>query len=284
MKLSKLVAYDLNRELISRPNKFLFTVAYSAFLFIIFTFNVFHMFFFEVGEVGNINSLSLSVGDLVIVSLGGVLPLNSLLVDRFIFPTTWLFAHILICHFTLNYLRQDLSHGGIQIISRTRNVCSWWISKCIWNIITIITCFVALFGVLYLLCLLTGKQDTLQLNPSIFVVVFAKVLPNRTIENRDLLLHLFILPSIVCCTMSNIQMTLSLFIKPIFSFIAICCYYIAGIYYTHPAMISNYAIPVRSAAIGLCNFDFKTGLLLCLSLCVVSVLVGIIRMKKFDIL
>jgi len=164
-----------------------------------------------------------------------------------------------------------------------KNKSLWWISKCLWNIIAVASCYLIGFGILYILCLLTGKNNTMELNPTIFYSAFNANLANTSSTDSELLLYLCILPSVVGITINLLQMTLTLFVKPIFAFIASCVYFIVGMYYANPIMISNYAMPVRGKVIGIYNFSFSSGVSICLAFCIAAVLIGVYRLNKMDI-
>lgn len=284
MRLYNTLRYDIRYGFISKPIKWFIILFFYAFLYLCFTFDIFHLFYYDVRGIGDINSLSLSVGDVIMFELGGKLPMLSFSRDsKILLPTSWFLAHILICYVTLHYLSEDLSHGGVQVISRVKNKSLWWFSKCLWNIITVISCYVIGYGVLYLLCLITCKNNTLALNANIFSIIFSANLANKTASNGELFLYLCALPCIVGITINLMQMTLTLYVKPIFAFIASCVYFIAGMYYANPIMISNYAMPVRGAVIGIYNFSFSSGALICLAFCIAAVYIGVYRIKKMDL-
>lgn len=88
---------------------------------------------------------------------------------------------------------------------------------------------------------------------------------------------------IASATLSLCEITLTLFIRPIYAFLTICLYYILGIFVLHPACLSNYAMPVRNSAIGVYNFSSLFGLGLCLVVIAAAVVLGAVRLHKFDI-
>jgi len=284
MRFFNIFRYDIRYGLISKPQRFIVITLFSVFLFITFTFNIFHLFVHEVNGISDINSLSLSYGDVILQQLGAHLPaLDASVVESFAVPTQWLLMHILICYFSLNYLSEDLLHGGIQVISRAKSKKLWWASKCLWNISTVCSCYFVGYGILYALCILTGKDGSFTLNPFVFKIVFSEILPNQTKTSCDLFLYLCLLPTIVGITVNLLQMTLTLYVKPVFAFVASCVYFISGLYYANPLMLSNYAMPVRSRAIGIYSFDFLTGVFLCVTFSFIAILVGSHRIRLKDI-
>lgn len=284
MRLYKALRHDIGYGLISKPRKWFVALFFFAALFVLFVFDAFHIFYFNVKGLWDINSMALSFGDVIMFELGGSLPMMAFSVENTAgLPTAWLLAHILICYFTLYYLSDDLSHGGMQIIFRMRDKSLWWLSKVIWNIISVVSCYLVGYGTLYILCVLTGKNAGLSINPALFSVAFSEALPNMQASESAQFLCLCVLPCVVGITINLLQMALTLFVKPIFAYIASCVYFIGGAYYAHPLMISNYAMPVRGAAIGIYNFRFAPGVWICLIFCLAAIIAGSVRINKMDI-
>lgn len=79
-------------------------------------------------------------------------------------------------------------------------------------------------------------------------------------------------------------MTVSLFIRPIYSFIITGIILLSSTYYQSPFLIGNYAMPVR------CNTMIKggvspfIGIIFSLTLAICSFLAGVLRFKHYDVL
>lgn len=288
MKFLKLVWYDLRHELLSKPVKWLIILALFTLLFFIFSLDVLHLWWFDslVGKnLRNINVIGLSFGDVILTQMGGMLPIVfTTLEDSFVFPIKWLVPHILVLYYTLNYINEDLTHYGIQILTRTRSKRAWWFSKCVWNIITVILCFAVGILAIYFLSAITGKNLGFSLNPNVFFRVEKELLPTQSATNWEYFCALCAIPCVVCITVSLMQMVFALYVRPIFAYIASCVYYIAGAYYAHPLLISNYAMAVRNATIGFYNFYSKDGITICLLFSIVAIFWGTIRLERMDLM
>ena len=223
-------------------------------MFLIFSLDVLHLWWFDplVGQnLHNIGIIGLSFGDVILTQTGGMLPIMfTSLEEGFVFPIKWLVPHILVLYYTLNYVNNDLTHYGIQVLTRTRSKRIWWISKCVWNILTVVFCFAVGILSIYFLSAITGKNLSFSLNPNVFFRIEKEMLPSQSAANLEYFCALCIVPCAVCVTVSLMQMSLALYIRPTFAYIAACVYYIAGAYYAHPLLISNYAMAVRNSTIG----------------------------------
>ena len=128
------------------------------------------------------------------------------------------------------------------------------------------------------------KNNTLELNSNLFTVLFSARLADNNPTDMTLFLYLCALPCLVGITINLCQMTLTLFLKPVFAFFASCVYIIAGMYYANPLFISNYAIPVRGKVMGVYNFSFSSGAIICIIFCCTAIFVGAIRINKMDLM
>lgn len=250
--------------------------------------DVLHVFWTVGTLTDNLNVFQkqgISICDSLLYLTGGMLPISfASLTDSFRFPIRWLFPYMLVLFFTLDYARNDLTHGGTQVLTRTHNRALWWMSKCIWNTMTVLSCFVVELIVWFLLTYLVRKTEVFSLNNILFEGIFNANLPEQGALKWEYACTFCLLPVIVCVSISLIQMTLTLYVKPVFAYLIAVIYYIAGIYYVTPMLLSNYALTVRSSTIGLYNFQPKTGLFLCVVSGVIAVSVGIARLYRMDLL
>lgn len=93
MRFYNIFRYDFRYGFLSRPGKWTAVVLYGVFLFISFSFSLFHGFYGEVEGLWDINSLSLSTGDVFMADLGGKLPPDFQQLQSYSFPTTWFLWH-----------------------------------------------------------------------------------------------------------------------------------------------------------------------------------------------
>ena len=223
MKFYNIFRYDFRYGFLSRPGKWAAVVFYGVFLFISFSFSLFHGFYGEVDSLWDINSLSLSMGDVFMADLGGKLPPDFQQLQSYSFPTTWFVWQILPCVLTLSYMSEDLSQGGMQVMIRARKKSWWWFSKCLWNLWVVLVYYGLGYLTLWLLSFASGKAQTWELNPRIFQFQFAQSLPAS--HSTSLFVSVCLLPCLVGMAVNLMQMTLTLFVKPIFAFVAACCYW-----------------------------------------------------------
>lgn len=285
MKFFKIISRDIQMNPLASSLRFMLSVLMFLFLFFSFHFEVFHYFPTELGSPRNINQLGLSLGDVIMVEIGGSLPrYNALYKQEILFPATFFLVHILPCCFTLNLAHDDISQGGIQVFTRMGSMNAWWYSKCILNGLTVVCYYFSGFIIWVLLCSFTGKSISLQPNADVFTAFFSAYFTTETMTSVNLFLCMIVLPVLVIITMNLCQMTLTLFTKPIFAFLGICLYSILGLYCIHPLFLVNYAMPVRNGTLGIYNFDTLFGICLCLAIDFLSIFIGKYRLSYLDII
>lgn len=285
MRFLKLYRYDLRQGLLAKPMKWLIICLLSAFFFFCFCLDVFHTFFYEVDGFSGINTLGLSFGDSVLTQTGGILPPNAANgAESFTFPIKWLFLHALILYFTLAYTSDDLTRCGMQVMTRTGSKTRWWLSKCLWNTTAVASYYAIFMAGLFVLSALTGKVMSMTLNEMVFAANFAERLPTWVASGTDMFIALCVMPCVVGIALNLAQMTLTLYVKPMIAFLIICAYLMAGVFYVHPALLSNYALTVRSKAVGFYALTNTGGLILCGVVALTSVIVGCVRMQKMDLI
>lgn len=286
MKLFKLVWHDLK---CGSGNKL-----YRCFIFMLMIVLIYLAFCVDVLSLYSNNdfekistrlhAIDVSLGDVLLAQFGGALQAKKSISETFSIPVKWFLPYACILYCTLGYVNDDLSHYGVQVITRCSNKNDWWLSKCIWN--TIVTCGLFLMAGILLVFLswVCGIDIGFTLNRVLFSEMLAVDIPIQTATNWEYLIVFCLVPMIVCATISLMQMTLSLFVKPVLSYIVVCSFFAAGIYYENPLFISNFLMPLRSDYIGISNLEPMTGMLLCVVYLVIIIVIGFIRVNKMDLI
>ena len=104
------------------------------------------------------------------------------------------------------------------------------------------------------------------------------------LSTRELVMQLVLCPMAVLAALELIQMLLSLYIKPVFSFLAILAVLTASAYCASPLLIGNYAMLLRSDAIVSGGVSAPVGLALCLAAALAAVAAGAMLIKHRGLL
>ena len=205
------------------------------------------------------------------------------LTDEFIFPAKWLLLHLFILYSTLYYPDRDLSSMGLNILVRTKGRVAWWVSKTIWNVCYVFACYLIIFLFVYLFGLVVNEPISLEITPMFINDLLRADSPFDTFST-NLVPIIILLPLLVSIALNLLQMTCSLFIKPIYSFGLMGVILLASSYIMHPLLIGNYAMPIRSEYIVENGFQALTGVILSGVIIGFSFIVGSIYFKRYDIL
>ena len=91
--------------------------------------------------------------------------------------------------------------------------------------------------------------------------------------------------TVLCAiALSMFQLLLSSIIKPIYSYMVMCAYLVAGAYIQSPLLIGNYLMGARSNVIVTTGLKWSDGMLVSIWIIMLSVIVGMLFNSKKDIL
>ena len=172
-----------------------------------------------------------------------------------------------------------------QVIYRCKTRSGWFISKCIWSILSTVVFFFILILSEFAFVLISGGKLSLHNSSQAFSRMFFWV------NSQEVLLTIWqgiyvaiFLPLISVMTLNIMEMTLCLLVKPIISFLICMSMLVLAVYCNSPYAIGNGAMTIRSALIvenGQNPVDtilFSTVVIL---FCIVA---GTVRFKYMDIL
>jgi len=203
--------------------------------------------------------------------------------DEFLIPVKWLLLLLFILYSTLYYPYRDLSSLGLNVLLRTKGRTAWWISKCIWNICYVLVTYVLIFLTVIVFCLLMKEPISLDITPMFVNEILDATSPYDTFSIQ-LAYIILLLPLLMSIGLNLLQMTLVLFIKPLYSFGVIAVILLSSAYLFSPYLPGNYAMPIRSNHVVENGMSFSGGLIVFLIIFSVSFIVGSIYFRRYDIL
>lgn len=240
-------------------------------LVIFFFFSLCIIYFTDTLHVENVITEKLTITDFWIFFFKGMniyIPAEG---NFFQIPVIWILSQVLFSLVVFNYPTQDLYTYGTQILIRTKNRFSWWISKCIWNIFSICLCYFIAFVSACIFSFILGQFSFI---PSISINDI----------NIELFVAIFLLPPLTTITITLFQMTLSFILSPVYSFFIVMCYLIASAYYCSPALIGNFSMIIRNQLFEPDGSNNLTAIIVNISLIVIIILIGLFYFRKHDIL
>ncbi len=271
----KCLKYDLKCGLLKEYKKYIIAIG----LFIIIGFD----FFIKM------NGIEITVLDYFFYLFFGMEEYVPSPGNKFRFPALWVAVILYVSYITLYFPYKDLNGYGKNILLNTQSKKTWYLSKCMWVTVSTIIYFLIGLVVLSLFAIISGAEITADVSSKVvikfipFITTEQNLFYNDAIYYKVTILH-FVLPVIICVMNNLLQLFLSLFIKPFFSFIFTVSYTIASAYYLKSIMLGNYAMIARSNIFIDNGVNFTDGLIISLGVILVVIISGAILFSKQDIL
>lgn len=280
MKYIKLLWFDIRNGMIYNPMLFVIPVMVALIACFDLTNQISALNEFKYFETG----IKGDFADYMMYMYGGMDKYVPEPGNPFIFPVRWTVVFLVLPFITLNYPYKDMQGFGQQILVRTRGRTIWWLSKCVWNILSVLVYHCLVFGIAALFGIAVGGGISGEINKDLQYAIFQIARDSVLDNDAPWSFVIILLPVLVSLCINLLQMTLSLFIKPVFSFFVVAFLMISSAYFTSPYLIGNYAMPVRYDMVIKDGVSITVGLVVSLVLIIVAVGVGTIRFHQYDIL
>ena len=200
----------------------------------------------------------------------------------FDFPALWTLFLALCFYLTLPYPLRELAGIGKNILLRTQSRSGWYLSKCIWVICCIALVFCMLFGVAALFTLLTGGSFTDTVSARVAQIAAVDAL-FTTLDTPDFGRYL-LLPPLMLIALSLWQLTLSLLLRPVVSFLLSVAELLAAAFYMNRFIPGNYLMFLRAEPFETGGMNLPEGCLLSLWLALSAFIDGVLLFRRYDIL
>ena len=217
--------------------------------------------------------------DYLIGCFKGILPVMSM--EDFEFPILWFLIMAGCLFLNLDYPLNDLTDAGQQVIVRCRNKNAWFLSKCLWSLLS--TALYIALGTLTALAFAVFSGGKVSLCVTCEVLqnalgIFCEAAPT---VGQSLLITVC-LPYLTLAAFNMLQMTLSLMMKPILSFLVCVCLLVVSLFFSCPYLIGNGAMVIRSSILMDGMLEPMPIALTCIGMMALSIAVGLIRFKRMD--
>ena len=274
MRYIKLLWFDIRRGLLGKPLLFTIPIIVS----LIACFNL-------ANRVAALKGyFKEGFADFIIYIYGGMDIYTPDLGNPFRFLVRWSIVFLSIAFITLNYPYKDMHTYGQQILIRTKGRTEWWLSKCSWNIISVLIYHGLIFLTVISFCIFAKSNITGTINKKLLYTVFQTAAYHMTPGTAVWTFTMPLTPVFVSVGINLMQMAVTLFIKPVFGFIVTVFLMITSAYFTLPCFVGNYAMPMRYDVVITDGVSAVTGILISSILAATAVVIGIIRFNRYDIL
>lgn len=228
--------------------------------------------------------------DLFIMLFRGSDPISKI-ADRDVkadLPYFWIAILVFAVFIGFEYMHDDLTQFGVQVITRCRKRSSWWYSKCLWCAVLSFVFYILVLATVVIYAALLGYKFTFE-NNYLITNTFAgasTVYKSSHIWEISTLNKVFLLaaPFMVVWTLNMLQMFLSLFIKPIYSFLISLVLIVAGTLSDTPLAFSRCSMLLYSNNYIDGAYDTRKGIIICLIIIASAIAAGMCFFKKANIL
>lgn len=240
--LFNFVQFDLYNGIVKKWKNLLAVLIAFVVINLLFTNAI-----YSLRESGIISSAAeMYVGDYIMYYLSGIseyIPDESL---SFPLPFLWMLQSLGCCFFCLYYPLEDLSASGKHRLVLCGDRAFWWFSKCVWVGINVIVYYL----IAYASSMIVGKVVGVEM--SFTITEFTIHILRLTGEINPAPFEgtiLFLVIPYVMISICMLQMLVSLFIKPLYSFVFSVAHLLAAAYFLEPFLIGNFAMLARSSLI-----------------------------------
>ena len=197
-------------------------------------------------------------------------------------PFLWMAYICWMLLLTLRYPLEELAGIGKQLLILSRKRSYWFFSKCIWVCAYTIVSFVAMCLGITVMGLLCGASLSFDVNEYLatevsFISPYLKPAPWN-------IASLIASNLVTLIALGIVQFVVSLFLKPLYSYLLIVGYALACTYVSSPLLVGNYMMGARSSSITSEGYAPPVGIIISVWLAVVAAIIGWLRFSNYDIL
>lgn len=231
-----------------------------------------------------------TIFDLLILVFRGCDPISKLPKDNSIpdLPYFWIAIFIFSVFCGFDYMHDDLTQFGTQIITRCKKRRTWWNSKCIWCIVSSFYFYLLTILTIILYGALHDYEFVFENNHAITNAFAGSSLTHKLADNNIIStfnkICLVIAPYLVICTLNMIQMILCLYLKPIFSYIIPSIIIMAATYTDSSIIFTRFGMLLYTQNYFVNGYSTFIGIVICLLIIIMSIIWGEKHFKVANIL
>ena len=276
----RIFALDVRRSLLGKWKRF--SVALLFFVLVTFACKIsFSNAYLQSPELTPFATPTL--GDFLLYAFGGC-DLYIFDLDRpFAIPFQWLLLILLAIYINFDLTEENSAGVNVQLLLRAGDKKQYWLSKIL--CITISTSLYFMLGVIVTLGCgsALGGVSSLEIDNLILNVMnLSSMVPREATGPAFIPTLLMVWFAILTITL--LQQLISLFIKPIGSFLAMAVFLFLSAYFMKPFFFGNYAMMIRNALLCEGGVDAAEGILILSLVSLASIAGGCVVYDRKDIL
>lgn len=202
--------------------------------------------------------------------------------QSFQIPLLWFVFQIGISYFTAYYTEKDYTNNGANVMVAGKNRSSWWFSKAIWCVLSVLIYYFVTFFTCSLFSMAQGAKLSFNVSYDFYKAYFGY---NVTyISYSDLIIVSIITPMLITVGICLVQQLLSLVLSPVTSFALTSMLYVLSAYYTVWFLPGSFTMWLRSSYYDEKGLNPLSGVLISTMLIVLVLVLGKAHIKSKDII
>ena len=233
MNLSKLIRHDLRCGLL-RPRCVLIPLLAALPCWMCY-------------RIASTSGFQCSLGGYMLYCFMGIEPIRvSDTMDKLRLPIMWILLMSGCLYLNLDYMLNDLSLTGQQIVVRSGDRREWFLSKCVWNLMNCGVYILLVGATAAIFTLFTGGDLSLSCDPAALDTLYRGEVKAGTVSPFTVLTVSLFLPYLTVSALSLLQMTLCLAVRPVLCFLLSEVALLLSVYCSSPLILGNGAMGIRS--------------------------------------
>lgn len=225
----------------------------------------------------------ITFADLLLYLFEGIPKFVPSQLETFIFPVKWLLLHMILLYGGLHYPYNDLHTIGVNVLPRSGSRYKWWYAKCLWLLVNQIISYTCIYVMLLIFCILSGGEVSLQLT-SVYINDIMNAGSLYDSFPKEILLVTVVLTFLVTFGLSLWENVISLYLKPIFSYLVMAILLLASAYLSSPLLIGNFAMAIRCRYITENGYEMFEGCVITMIVIILALACGMLRFRRYDIM
>ena len=201
---------------------------------------------------------------------------------RFRIPIMWLVVMCGALYYNLDYINDDLTHAGQQVLVRCGSRTAWFISKCVWNVLSCIVYMLCAQVVAVLFSFSASGVISSYSTPEFISAVFG-LFSEQVLDVWHSFLVAFICPVFTIIALTMLQMILSIMANCIISFVVCLSILTAAVYVPSPWVLGNGAMIIRSSVFADNGINPYQSIAASIFTTILCMIIGAIYFKHMDV-
>ncbi|PWJ69154.1 hypothetical protein B0O40_1520 [Ruminococcaceae bacterium R-25] len=166
-------------------------------------------------------------------------------VASFQIPLLWFVFQIGISYIIAYYAEKDFTDNGVNVMLAGRSRASWWLSKMLWCILSVLFYYVVAILSCIVFALFHGAEFSLGVTDEFIKFIFGYNM--SYVSSTDLIIIALLIPVLITIGICLVQLLLSFILSPVTSFAITSGLYVLSAYYTAWFLPGSFTMWVRSS-------------------------------------